>query len=510
MSAYPVSYQRPQFRQIRLPIRRQATRREAYSIATHLKIYFALVSTCGLLVYAFWPPVALVLSGVLIGMPLLALGIIEARRGSIWLNPLSLFLLYLGMQLGPAAIWKGIKFLSDDSLNFPSLRISAGDVATGYFITLVGTCVMSLGLRALRPDDRSRAADQFAEPIGWKPHWIFLLYVAGIAAIYRPKTFLFLGMFGGVLQCGCLAVLLNYAFSTNNVHRLPSRVLFAAGVAVYVLASFLGDSSSKSYTMLAFLPAIAFFGRHPKYRKWIPAGAILLAILYLGVVAPAVNNSRNMKGKDSYDRITAGLYSSSPFYTGDSLIRSLQGQFDGLMGRLFEMPPVAGFMVNEVKRSGFQLGGTMGVLHYAFIPRIAWSGKPLVSRGAWFTTYLRMAPREAEATTSTGMTIVGEWYWNFGVAGVVVGMFLTGVLLSGLWRLAGRYPIHQPAKMVLYVALIVNVLNLPDATSPIVSAVALYLLFGSLIFLRRFGQRITTTSNVTRIRSQMMRASNQF
>lgn len=485
MSAHPAPYERPRFRQFRLSIKREAVRRGPLTFATHLKIYVALVGACGLLVYVFPPAVALILSGVLIGTPLLVVAIIEARRDWLWLNPLSIFLLFLGMQLGPATTWEGIKLLNDDSLSFPLLRISVSDVAAGYFITVVGTCVMSLGLRALRPGVKSRAVEQFAEPIDWKPHWIFLLYAAGIAAIYRPSAFLFLGVFGGVLQCGCLAVLLNYAFSTKNLYRSsPGRFLFAAGVAVYVLAAFLGDSSSKSYTMLAFLPAIVFVSGHKKYRKWIFPGAVLLTILYLGVVAPAVNSSRTVKGKDSYDNIMTGLRSSSPFYTGEPVLLSLQDQFDGLMGRLFEMPPVTGFMVSEVRRSGFRLGATMGNLYYAFVPRIAWQGKPSVSRGAWFTTYLQMAPREAEATTSTGMTIVGEWYWNFGLTGVVVGMFLTGLLLSGLWRLAGSYRIHPPANMMLYVAILINVLNLPEATSPIVTIVALYLVFGSLIYLR--------------------------
>ncbi len=155
------------------------------------------------------------------------------------------------------------------------------------------------------------------------------------------------------------------------------------------------------------------------------------------------------------------------------------------MGRVFEIPQVTGFMVGQVRRTGFQLGSTMTDLYYAFIPRILWPEKPVVSRGAWFTTYLGMAPSEAEATTSTGMTTFGEWYWNFGIPGVIVGMFLTGALLSGLWRLAGSNPIHDPASMVLYVAVILNILNLPDATSPIVSDVALYLLFGGWIFYRR-------------------------
>jgi hypothetical protein len=182
-----------------------------------------------------------------------------------------------------------------------------------------------------------------------------------------------------------------------------------------------------------------------------------------------------------------------------------------LMGRLFELPQVTGFMVGEVTRSGLQMGSTMNTFYYAFIPRIIWPEKPSVSRGAWFTTYLRMARREEEATTATGMTTVGEWYWNFGVVGVAVGMFLTGALLSGLWRLAGSVPLHQPGNMVLYVAITVNVLNLPDATSPIVSAVALYLLFGMLVLLRTFGQKtVLPPSRSATMRLFTIKPSNRY
>ena len=140
--------------------------------------------------------------------------------------------------------------------------------------------------------------------MNWKPHWILLLYAIGIAAIYRPSAFLFLGMFGGMLQWGCMAVLLAFAFSSANLRSTwGMRLLFAAGVAVYVLAAFFGDSSSKSNTMLALLPAIVFLSRRKQYYKWIPVVGILLLVLYLGIVAPAVNTSRNIQQGDSYDRI---------------------------------------------------------------------------------------------------------------------------------------------------------------------------------------------------------------
>ena len=465
------------------PVNRKPTPRSIWTPSTCLKIHLALVGLCALFLYLASPGAALILSGILIGIPLLALGIVEARRDRLWVNPLSVFLFLFALEMGPATMYAGINLLTEGSIDFPLVHISAHDVALGYFISLIGTFTMHLGLRAFRPSARPQPAAGLTQ---WKPSVVVVLYSLGILAIYHPSAFLFLGIFGGMLQFGSMAVLLAFAFSEANVRgTLGMRLLFTAGVAIYVLAAFFGDSSSKSYTMLAFLPAIVFVSRRKQYYKWVPVVGALLLVLYLGIVAPAVNTSRTFQEGDSFDKIIRGLKSSSPFYTRESVLSSLGDQFDALMGRVFEIPKVTGFMVGEVRRTGFQFGSTMSDLYYAFIPRIIWPEKPAVSRGAWFTTYLGMAPSEAEATSSTGMTTFGEWYWNFGIPGVMIGMFLTGALLSGLWRLAGTNPIHDPANMVLYVAVILNVLNLPDATSPIVSDVALYLLFGGWIFFRR-------------------------
>jgi hypothetical protein len=506
MSASPAVLQQLRSGRFPLPVGHNVTGRGIWKASTCLKIHLALVGVCALLLYVAPPATVLLLSGILIGTPMLVLGIVEARRGPLWLNPLSVFLLFLGMQMGPATIYAGITLLTDRSLDFPLLRIPAHDVALGYFITLVGTFTMHLGLRAFRPDPRR----EVPRPVTWKPHWILLLYAIGIASIYLPSAFLFLGMFGGMLQWGCMAVLLAFAFSSANLRTLGTRLLFAAGVAVYVLAAFFCENSSKSNTMLALLPALVFLSRRKKHYKWIPAVGILLLVLYLGIVAPAVNTSRYIQQGDSYDRIMVGLRSSSPFYTGQPVMLSLENQFDALMERLFEIPQVTGFMVGEVSRSGLQLGSSMKDLYYAFIPRIIWPEKPPVSRGAWFTTYLGMSNSEAEATTSTGMTTVGEWYWNFGIAGVAAGMLLTGALLSGLWRLAGSYPIHHPANMVLYVAIIMSAMNLPDATSPIVSVVALYLFFGAIAYLRTFGQRPVRPLDSTTIQLCRAKPSNRL
>lgn len=66
------------------------------------------------------------------------------------------------------------------------------------------------------------------------------------------------------------------------------------------------------------------------------------------------------------------------------------------------------------------------------------------------------------------MTAFGEWDWNFGILGELAGTSLFGVLLGGLWRLAGRYPIYEPPRMLLYVDVIVSALMLPEASSVVV------------------------------------------
>ena len=154
MSASPALLQQLRSGRFPLPVRRKVTGGGIWKPSTCLKIHLALVGVCALLLYLFPPAMCLVLSGILIGTPLLVLGIVEARRGPLWLNPLSVFLLFLGMQMGPATIYAGITLLTERSLDFPLLRIPAHDVALGYFISLIGTFTMHLGLRVVSPVSR--------------------------------------------------------------------------------------------------------------------------------------------------------------------------------------------------------------------------------------------------------------------------------------------------------------------------------------------------------------------
>jgi hypothetical protein len=155
------------------------------------------------------------------------------------------------------------------------------------------------------------------------------------------------------------------------------------------------------------------------------------------------------------------------------------------LDRQFDPTPVS-FLHREVEREGLRYGDTMDYMAYAFIPRILWPDKPTVTRGAWFTIYLGQARTERDVTTSTGLTAIGELYWNFGLPGVVLGMLLIGAFRGFLWRLCGQDVQYSPVRFLLYTSLIFSMIDMPEAGTVFVSCVYQLVVFGSLIWMLTF------------------------
>jgi hypothetical protein len=75
----------------------------------------------------------------------------------------------------------------------------------------------------------------------------------------------------------------------------------------------------------------------------------------------------------------------------------------------------------------YKLGSTFEPLLYAFFPRVFWSDKPAENSALLLNREFHIS---ADPDTFISPSHVGEWYWNFGLPGVIVGMFLTGALLG--------------------------------------------------------------------------------
>lgn len=480
------------------------------SSSTGLKCHAAVVCVCALSWAFFSPSSSLLFNGCIVAVAFAWLAVTEARRGQLWLTPLSVFFFFYGFEMGPASIYVGYALHNNPWLPFSAIMIPAQDLATGYLIALIGMLAMHAGLETPRPPQTCTSPPTCQARFPFARFTILLF--CGVISIYLPHAVIPFGMFGTILQYGGMAALLPLAFATSRQLRispLTHGMLFAIGTGGLLVASAASQNSSKMEVLLALLPLGALLVHRQRFRKWLPFAAVFGFFLYLALVAPAINDSRaiaTVRGMTTWDKVVQSAETNSILAHGESTWDLLSEQYGNLMIRMFEPPSATGFIVGEVASSGLQLGETMRTLEYAFVPRIIWPEKPIVSRGAWFTTYIGMSPRPQEATSSTGMTAFGEWYWNFGIPGELGGMFLTGLLLGGLWRLVGNYPVFEPLKMLLYCAILVDSVMLPEASSVLVTMVALYLLFGGLVVFRKMANDYAVLASGKRLRPHRVQA----
>jgi hypothetical protein len=75
----------------------------------------------------------------------------------------------------------------------------------------------------------------------------------------------------------------------------------------------------------------------------------------------------------------------------------------------------------------YKLGSTFQPLLYVFFPRVFWSDKPVGNSALQLNREFHIS---ADPDTFISPSHLGEWYWNFGLAGVIVGMALSGALLG--------------------------------------------------------------------------------
>jgi hypothetical protein len=75
----------------------------------------------------------------------------------------------------------------------------------------------------------------------------------------------------------------------------------------------------------------------------------------------------------------------------------------------------------------YKLGATFEPLLYVFLPRVIWSDKPSLNSANMLNREFHIS---ADPDTFISPSHLGEWYWNFGISGVILGMALSGALMG--------------------------------------------------------------------------------
>jgi hypothetical protein len=416
--------------------------------------------------------------GILMGAVFPLLALVEARSSTLRLTPLSFLFGWITVGFGPSAIYTGWQIDSQIPLLLGPQLIDPHDCVAGYIIYLFGTWVMHVGIQLSRPTERAGDSSVPATMTSFA-----LLWTVGV--ILRLANLQF--SIAATYAWGTLAALSGVAISSSIRGALSSRrwALLVVGTCIEFTLNI--RTGSKAFMMLSFIPLMWPLVVVPSLRRWIVPIFGVFVVVYFGIVFPVVSTTRAMGTDASKTDPVSTFYSvlSNGAVEDGS---SVDDPADSFLRRHFDSGPM-GYIYGEVERNGYLNGSGLDYLIYAFVPRFLWPEKPIVSRGAWFTYQLGQANSPEEATTSTGQSSVGELYWNFGIPGVAVGMAVIGAAIGLLWRIATTRPFDHPLKMLLFILLLFNMIDEPEAGAVIVGLIFRFFAVGVPIVLLTLRQR---------------------
>ena len=207
-------------------------------------------------------------------------------------------------------------------------------------------------------------------------------------------------------------------------HRsVAALILLFLNIALGGVFGLVGGSKTQ-VLIRPFITAITYVLMGGKVSvRWIALGVFVLALIY-----PASNIGREVRLH--YPSFAAAFADPVGLL---SAIGSQSRQWDfsewmetgmnATSARLDAVGSTSVLVRDTPSRVEFQNGRTLLLFFQAWVPRVFWPEKPTITIGRWVTTVYGPGPH---IESSTAPSHVGDYYINFGILGVMFGMFLVG------------------------------------------------------------------------------------
>ncbi|MEK7162811.1 MAG: O-antigen polymerase [Patescibacteria group bacterium] len=99
-------------------------------------------------------------------------------------------------------------------------------------------------------------------------------------------------------------------------------------------------------------------------------------------------------------------------------------------------------------------------------PRFIWTNKPIISGGGDFGHRSGLLAPDVKSTV--GVTIIGDWYMNFGLAGIIFGMFFMGMLFRLIYEYFIKRTEISLSGVMIYSILWLNIIKgMEDWIAPV-------------------------------------------
>jgi len=380
-----------------------------------------------------------------------------------------------------------------DPSGMAGASLSPRDIVRSQQISLVGLC--SLLLAYSLPLGRLVASVVPPRQHEWKESFALvasglLIFIGWILTLGRQfgaiGTQLGSGFIGGFSESALFGSA--WLMATYLAHRSRTALLMLLLMVPTAMSfNFLTGSKRLFLTPPAMIALTWIITERRVRASWVLAGVISLVVLYPVaqfwrddvLVRNTLTAADIMRNPGPAIERTAAFLSSGR--AGDYLAEGLEAT-----GRRIDAVGHAAVIIRDTPAvSPFQDGRTLSLIPIAFVPRVLWPGKPTITIGQWITdTYTIVG---SKIDSRIGPSWIGEFYLNFAVPGVVVGMFVLGFLLRFAHEVilgqSPTIPLTIAAVIIMYkVALAVQGGVVGAVNGPIIALIPLALVHGAVRF----------------------------
>jgi hypothetical protein len=246
--------------------------------------------------------------------------------------------------------------------------------------------------------------------------------------------------------------------ATRRRLNIPYRLLTFGGVAAFLLMAV----GSGSVANAAFYGAVVFVS------AWIGLGRLRLS--WIVGAALGITLIISLRGvSEQYRKVVwfagegGGVVSRTKLFfklldarvQSDGVDGAVSKGFETSAGRSANLDLLADVIIRTPREIPYWGGQTYLSLVGSFVPRVLWPDKPTKELGQAFGHRYGYIG-SSDTNTALNLPILVEFYANFGIAGVIAGMFLVGLIYFVLDRTVnnpGQDSLHSLVGVVILIPL---------------------------------------------------------
>jgi hypothetical protein len=260
------------------------------------------------------------------------------------------------------------------------------------------------------------------------------------------------------------------------------RLLVAMTACASLVLAFTFGSKMLAVTILA-LPAVAYY----EVKRKLPLKTgIVVVLIFVFLIVPLYNTYRQMDRDLGASRRLDQTFAQASNWSSD---KYLDASLFAFLQRMTVVTSVAAIMSDTGRFVPYRYGETIILAPIGLlIPRFLWPEKPEIGIGREFGSTFRLKnPFDME--TEIALSIVGEFYWNFAIPGVVIGMWLLGMAYRWYFQRYGAGAGFDPLRKAIYVTLLPGALLIEGSFAVTIGGLikTLIILGVFLLLFRRLG-----------------------